>query len=154
MNLRKALMLSVNVIAARLISQVGPHEVVKYAHNMGITSELQPYPSIALGTFDLSVLELTSAYATIANMGKWNEPIFVTHIEDKNGNLLHRFVPDSREAIPHETAYLMTDVLRGVVTGGTAANLHYECGCTRAAPAAHPETSRAGRRFRRSARWG
>lgn len=126
MTLKKALMLSINVITARLINQVGAHEVIKYAHNMGIQTPLEPYPSISLGTFDLSVLELTSAYATMAGRGKWHEPIFVTHIEDKDGNLLYRFVGDTREALSEETSYLMADGLRAVVTGGTAANLHHQ----------------------------
>ncbi len=124
--LRMGLALSINVIAARLIKAVGPRQVVQYAHNMGIESPLEPYHSIALGTFDLSVAELTSAYATIAAGGVWHERILVTRIEDRFGNVIQEFPGASREGLSKETAYLMADVLRTVVTNGTAANLHYQ----------------------------
>jgi penicillin-binding protein 1A len=124
--LKQAIMYSVNVIAARVIDQVTPQQVARYAKQMGIQTYLPAFHSIALGTLDLSVLELTSAYATIANKGTWKEPLIVTRIEDRNGKLLYRYVGDTRQSIKHETAYLLADCMRGVVTGGTAANLHWQ----------------------------
>ncbi|MBX3101828.1 MAG: transglycosylase domain-containing protein [Bacteroidetes bacterium] len=127
MPLRRALALSVNTVTARLITEkVTPHEVVRYAQKMGIRSEIQAVPSLALGSFELNILELTSAYATIAGRGVWHEPIFVTRIEDKFGNVIKTFVPNTTEALSEETAYLMVQALRAVVDQGTAGNLRPE----------------------------
>lgn len=127
MPLSRALALSVNTVTARLITEkVTPHEVVRYAQKMGIRSDIQPVPSLALGSFELNILELTSAYATIAARGVWHEPIFVTRIEDKFGNVIKTFVPNSVEALNEETAYLMVQALRAVVDQGTAGNLRPE----------------------------
>jgi penicillin-binding protein 1A len=127
MTLRRALATSVNLITAQIIKQIGPQVVVDYAHKMGIESELDPVYSLCLGTTDLSVMELTGGYATIANKGRWNEPIFITRIEDKHGKLIDEFKGASREAISEETAYLMVDMLKGGVNepGGTAGRLRF-----------------------------
>lgn len=124
--LRKALAQSINVPTARLMEIVGPRTVAEYAYRMGIQTQLEEVYSLALGTTDLQVLELASAYTTFANMGRWVEPHFVTRIEDRNGNVLETFVPNSRTALSEETAYLMIDMLRAVVNGGTAVGLRYE----------------------------
>ncbi|MCZ2357168.1 MAG: penicillin-binding protein [Bacteroidia bacterium] len=125
MTLRKALANSVNIITARVIKVIGPQVVTEYARNMGIQTPLKAVPSLALGTTDLNVTELTSAYSTIANKGRWIEPTFVTRIEDKFGNVLEEFTPDTRDAISERTAYLMVDMLRGVVNEGTAGGLRW-----------------------------
>ncbi len=90
------------------------------ARNMGVNrSELHNLPSIALGTADVTLLEMTSAYATFANMGVYIEPIAITRIEDKSGNILVDYFPqERREVISPETAYIMIDMMRGVVRGG------------------------------------
>ncbi len=125
MTLRRALAHSINVIAGRLtISNMAPPwQVVKYAHRMGIESPLDPVPSIALGTSDVSPLELTSAYGTFANNGIHVDPISILKIEDRNGILIDRFVPEYQEAISPQTASIMTNMLQDVINYGTGAGV-------------------------------
>ncbi len=123
--LREALANSVNVIAGRLtISDIAPPaQVVKFAHVMGIRSDLNSYPSIALGTSEVSPLELTSAYSTLANKGVHVEPISILRIEDHNGILIAEFAPEYTEAISPQTASIVTDMMQDVVNYGTGAGL-------------------------------
>ncbi|MEY2925314.1 MAG: hypothetical protein RLZZ337_1864 [Bacteroidota bacterium] len=119
---------SINTITARVMKRLGPNsaEVVKQtAGNMGIDdSKFEPYPSIALGTMDISVFEMVGAYGTFVNNGTWVEPIFVTRIEDKNGNILEEFTPKKNEALRMQTAYIICKMLEKVVEpGGTGARL-------------------------------
>ena len=90
------------------------------ASNLGIDmSKTRAFPSIALGTAEVTLLELTSAYTTFANKGVHIEPIAITRIEDRQGNILKEFYPDyTKEVISPETAYIITDMLRGVIRGG------------------------------------
>lgn len=127
MTLRRGLATSTNLITARVMKRIGPHVVCEWAKKMGITSQLDCVPSLALGTTDLSVFELTGAYGTFANQGIHNQPMFVTRIEDRNGNVLAEFTPQSREAISAKTAYMMINMLMGVVNepGGTGGRLRY-----------------------------
>ena len=119
--LREALANSINVVAGRLtISDIAPPaQVLKYAKRMGITSQLNPYPSIALGTSEVSPLELTSAYGTIANKGVHVDPISVLKIEDRNGILIDEFAPQYTEAISPQTAAVITSMLEDVINFGT-----------------------------------
>ena len=119
--LREALANSINVVAGRLtISDIAPPaQVLKYAKRMGITSELNPYPSIALGTSEVSPLELTSAYGTIANKGVHVDPISILRIEDRNGILIDEFAPQYTEAISPQTAAVITSMLQDVINFGT-----------------------------------
>lgn len=95
-------------------------KIADMAHNLGIKTEMDVVPAVALGTPEVSLMELTSAYATFANQGVHIEPIGVTRIEDRNGNLLIEYFPESRqEVISPETAYTMVDMLRGAIRGGT-----------------------------------
>jgi len=123
--LREALAYSINVIAGRLtIGEIAPpNQVLKYAERMGIHSKLNAYPSIALGTSELSPLELTSAYGTIANNGVHVEPISVLKVEDRNGILIADFAPEYTEAISPQTAAVMTSLLQDVVNYGTGAGV-------------------------------
>ncbi len=125
MTLREALAHSVNVIAGRMtISDIAPPaQVVKFAHKMGIKSDISPYPSIALGTSEVSPLELTSAYGTLANKGVHVEPISILRIEDHNGILIDEFAPEYTEAISPQTASIVTDMMQDVVNYGTGAGL-------------------------------
>jgi penicillin-binding protein 1A len=86
---------------------------------MGIKSKIAAVPSIFLGTSDISLSEMTSAFSTFSNKGVHSEPVFVTRIEDKNGNILAKFTSNKNEAISAQTAYLMTNLLRSVVLSGT-----------------------------------
>jgi penicillin-binding protein 1A len=124
--LKDALKFSINVIAARLIMDVNPRTVVEYAKKMGIESKLDPYYSIALGTFDMSVMEMTAAYACFAANGIYHKPVIIDKIETKDGLELYSAKRESRQALNSGTSYIMTQALREVVTGGTAGNLHYQ----------------------------
>ncbi|HEU4717637.1 MAG TPA: transglycosylase domain-containing protein [Bacteroidia bacterium] len=121
--LRKALALSLNYISAYLMKQLGPQAVVQFAKNAGITSQLDPNPSICLGTADISLYEMVGATSMFANKGTWIEPTFVTRIEDRNGKVLEDFVPKTREVMSEEHAYIMLNMLQGVVDYGTGARL-------------------------------
>jgi penicillin-binding protein 1A len=119
---------SINTVTARVMKRLGPNsaEVVRQtAGQMGIDeSKFEPYPSICLGTMDISVFEMVGAYGTFANGGTFVAPIFVTRIEDKNGNILEKFTPEKNEAIRMQTAYIICKMLERVtMSGGTAARL-------------------------------
>lgn len=133
--LRAALARSMNNVTVRLLPELSgtpdtdrledlepaARKIVQMAHNLGIKSELNAYPAIALGTEDVSLLEMVSAYTTFANAGVYNEPLAILRIEDKDGNVLREFFPrEQREAISPETAYIMVDMMRGAVRGADA----------------------------------
>lgn len=123
--LRRALANSINVIAGRLtISEIAPpNMVVKYAHKMGINSQLAAFPSIALGTVEVTPLELTSAFSTLANKGVFVSPISILKIEDKNGIMIDEFRPEFREAISPQTAAIVTSMMEDVLNYGTGARV-------------------------------
>ncbi|MBN2236622.1 MAG: transglycosylase domain-containing protein [Bacteroidales bacterium] len=128
--LKWALANSINWISAQLIDKYNPAAVVKMARNLGITSYIPPLHAIALGTPDISLYEMVGAMSTFANKGVHMKPIFITRIEDKNGNVLERFTPESNEAMSEETAYLMLSLMKGVVESGTGVRLKYTYGFT------------------------
>lgn len=125
--LRQGLAHSINIVAARLIIEdYAPlPDIGRIAERLGIKSKLELYPSIALGTSLVSPLELTTAYATIANHGIYNEPISILRIEDKDGMLIDKFVSESREGISEETAYIVTDMMRTAIDQGTGVAARY-----------------------------
>lgn len=123
MTLRMGLANSVNLITAYMMKQVGPQAVVNVAKKMGITSDIPAYPSICLGTPDVSLYEMVGAYSTYANKGVWTEPIYITRIEDKNGNVLFEKVPRKVDALSEQTAYLMIYMMKGVIDKGTGLRL-------------------------------
>ena len=114
---------SENYISAWLMKQFSPQAVVDLMHRMGIRSFIDPVYSIFLGTSDLSVEEMVAAYGTFANKGVHTRPLYVTRIEDRNGNVISTFTPFIDEVISEEDAYLMTSLLQGVVSSGTAVRL-------------------------------
>ncbi|MBD3749921.1 MAG: penicillin-binding protein [Sphingobacteriales bacterium] len=128
LTLRTALAKSQNYITAWVMQQVGPTAVATLIKRMGITTPVPPYPSIALGSFEASVFDMTGAYCTFVNHGVWTEPIYLTRIEDKNGNLLYERKPRVVQALNEETAYVMTYMLKGVVEEGTGIRLRYKYG--------------------------
>ncbi|MFA6316372.1 MAG: PBP1A family penicillin-binding protein [Elusimicrobiota bacterium] len=117
--LRKGLALSRNIASINLINQIGPPLVVDIAHRAGIRSELEPVPSLGLGSSVVSPLEMTSAFGTFANSGIHVQPYTVERVEDNQGKELERYVPSEREAMSPQVAFLMTNLLKTVVTGGT-----------------------------------
>lgn len=125
LSLKQALANSVNVITAYLMHEIGPESVIRLVKTMGVTSEIPVQPSICLGTPDISLFEMVGAYTTYANSGTHVEPLFITRIEDKNGNVLQDFVANKNEALDEQTTYVMVEILRNVVLGGTGVRLRY-----------------------------
>jgi penicillin-binding protein 1A len=118
--LREGIKHSINLVAVRVILEIAPaKQVSEYARRMGITSRVPAYESLALGTVEVSPLELTSAYGVYCNDGVLVSPIAILRIEDKDGNVIEDNSPNKKEVLSKETAYLMTDLLKGGVNGGT-----------------------------------
>lgn len=128
MTIRQGMARSVNTITALLMKEVGPRNVVDFAHRVGIDSHLDAVPSLSLGVNDVSVYEMVGAYSTFANRGIYTRPYYISKIEDKNGNVIANFVPETRQAISEETAYLMIHMLKGGIeeSGGTSRGLSME----------------------------
>ncbi|HWB62345.1 MAG TPA: transglycosylase domain-containing protein, partial [Chitinophagales bacterium] len=126
MTLKEGLANSVNCLAAYLMHEIGPEAVIKLVQTMGVKSDIPVAPSICLGTADVSLYEMVGAYTTYANKGTHVEPLFVTRIEDKNGNVLQDFVANKNEALDEQTTYVMVEMLRNVVLHGTGVRLRYK----------------------------
>lgn len=116
---------SSNNISAYLMKQFGPEAMLRMMRQMGISSHVDAVPSMCVGSPDLSIAEMVAAYNTFPSQGVFTTPIFVTSIEDNQGNVISEFVNHSHEAISRETAYLMVNLMQGVVNQGTAARLRF-----------------------------
>jgi penicillin-binding protein 1A len=128
LTVREAITRSVNLIAVRAVQTIAPPEQVSiYAHRMGIHSPVPTYYSIALGTAAVSPLEITSAFGVFPNEGVLVDPIAIVKIEDKDGNVIEDDRPEKHEALSKETAYIMTNLLEGVVNDpvGTGHRVRY-----------------------------
>ena len=123
LSLKQALANSVNTVSARLIDMVGPQNVIRLAKASGVKSRIPTGPSIALGSVELSLYEMVSAYGMFANKGLRVEPMIITRIEDKNGTVLTQFTPKTEEVMSEESAYVVIDLLKGVTTGGSGIRL-------------------------------
>lgn len=124
-SLKWALANSINYISAYLIKRYSPQAVVTLIRKLGITAEVPAVPSICLGTPDISLYEMTGAFATYANQGVNMKPYFITKICDNKGNVIETFQTTSTEAMDQQTAYLMIRLMQGVVEGGTGSRLRY-----------------------------
>ncbi|MFT3845067.1 MAG: transglycosylase domain-containing protein [Lacibacter sp.] len=114
---------SKNPGAAYLMNQFGVKSVITFAQSAGITSNLPPYPSIALGSADISVMEMLQAYTMFPTTGMNTQPIFITRIEDKNGNILESFAPKQKVVMSEAAAYTMVKMMQGVIDFGTGKRL-------------------------------
>ena len=123
--LRYALAKSINIPAIKLADRLGQQTVVEYSKRMGISSRLRPYRSIALGSFEVTLLELTSAVGVLATSGIRAEPVSVLKIETRNGKVLERNAPRKTEVLNAQTAYVVTNMLESVVDYGTAASVKW-----------------------------
>ena len=123
--LKEALANSINWISAFMIKRYPPQAVITMIRKMGITAPMDPVPAICLGTPDISLYEMVGAMNTYANKGVYIEPVFVTRIEDKHGNMISRFIPRTQEAMSEETAWLMLELMKGVVESGTGIRLRF-----------------------------
>ena len=119
--LRHALEQSRNVPAVRMMDQLGPNQVIAYARRFGLEGPLQPFLSTALGASEASLLDMTSAYSVFPNQGVRMRPYQILKVLDREGNLLEENRPEPHDAIRADTAFVMTNLLRGVVQRGTAA---------------------------------
>ena len=126
--LRWALAHSNNRISAYLMKRFGPEATIQMARRMGVKSDIPAVPSICLGVCDLTLYEMVGAISTFANKGVYVKPIFITEIEDKNGNVIEAFKAEKREAMDDVTAYKMIELMKGVVYEGTGVRLRYKYG--------------------------
>ena len=124
--LKWALANSINWVSAYLMKQGSPEQVISIARKMGVTSPIDPVPAICVGTPEITVYEMAAAMATFANKGEYVEPIIVTRIEDNKGRVLESFTPQRNEALSEVTAYMMIELMKGVVHSGTGARLNYK----------------------------
>lgn len=114
---------SKNMISAWVMKQFNPQAVTEIMRKLGVYSPIDAVPSMFLGTSDITLYEMVGAFSTYANKGVYIKPYFVTHIEDRHGNVIASFVPQRHEAIDENTAYLMINLMQGVVDNGTGGRL-------------------------------
>ncbi len=119
--LREAMEESRNIVAVKLLNQVGYSRTIETARKMGITSPLRPYPSMALGTMEVSLIDLTTAYSIFPNQGVRVEPHFIRYVADREGKMREEAKPNVIEVLRVDIAYLMTYLLEGVTESGTGA---------------------------------
>ncbi|MEW6007607.1 MAG: PBP1A family penicillin-binding protein [bacterium] len=117
---RKALEDSINIPTIKILDKVGPSRAVIYATRLGITSELHPYLSLALGAFDTSMMDMAVAFSVFANGGLRIKPYGISEVKDRNGNFLKKTAPFYECVLSKETAYIITSALKGVIERGTA----------------------------------
>ena len=139
-SLKNALAQSINTVTARLIDKTGPEPVIDLVKKLGVDTEnFSTGPAIALGTEDMSLFEMVSAYSTFVNEGVYVKPVIVNRIEDKNGTVLYQHVPQTRDVLNKEAAYVTVNLLEGVTQYGSGARLrgtyakefdHYKRGVT------------------------
>ena len=115
--LKQAFAMSINSVAVRLGQEVGIDRIVKTAHEMGIKSKLDPTPSLTLGASDVNLLELVSSYCTPVNDGKAIDPVLVTRIVDRDGNVIYEANPEERQAMSSKSAFYVQQLLMGGMSG-------------------------------------
>ncbi len=145
--LKWALANSNNWISAYLMKRFSPQAVIQMTRKMGVESPIPAVPAIALGTPDLSLYEMVGAMNTFANKGVYVKPTFVTKIEDKNGNVLEKFVSEKTEALDEVSAYKMLELMKGVVESGTGIRLRFKYGFN------HPVAGKTGTTQNQSDGW-
>jgi penicillin-binding protein 1A len=119
--LRKGIEESRNIVTAKVLDNISPQVGVDYCKRFGLTTTIYPYLSLALGTFDVRLIEMVSAYSTFPNKGVRAKPYFITRIEDRDGNVLEENTVETEDVVSSQTAFLLTYLLEGVVERGTGA---------------------------------
>jgi penicillin-binding protein 1A len=117
--LRTALAQSRNLVTVRVLDKIGVPAAIAYARRLGITSPLAPYLSLGLGASEVTLVELTTAYGVFANEGLYVPPVFITKIVDARGDLLEARFAEARRVVSPEIAYMMTNMMVGVIQNGT-----------------------------------
>lgn len=124
--MKEALAQSVNTVSARLMDKVGPQPVIDLVGKLGIdTKNIPVVPSIALGTADLSLYEMVSAYGAFANQGVYVKPQIVSTIQDKNGTILYQHIPETTDVLSAESAYVTLQLMEGVTRSGSGSRLRH-----------------------------
>ncbi len=128
LNLRQAMAESLNSITAQVMELVKPENVVEFAKRLGISTELDPVPSLCLGTSPVTLYDMVAAYCGFVNLGIHIDPYYITRIEDKHGNIIQSFVPKTRQVLDEQTAYKMVYMLKGGVEEalGTSRGLSHD----------------------------
>ncbi len=129
MTMRRALALSKNTTAVRLQNEITPQAIIDFSRKLGITSWLAPYPSLALGSFELSLMEITRAYIPFVNQGIGATPFAIREIRDQDGHILFSVSPKKTKVMSRQDAAIVTDMLKAVIfegTGKKAAHLSQE----------------------------
>ena len=126
--LKSALAQSNNWISAYLMNHYGPEAIITHVRRMGVESPIEAVPSICLGSCDLKLIEMVGAMSTFANKGVYVKPVFITRIEDKNGNVIYRNSPVENEAMSELAAYKTVELMKGVVQSGTGVRLRAKYG--------------------------
>ena len=125
--LREGLRRSLNLISVRLVQELVPAvEVKKTAQLMGITTNIRAVDAISLGTSEVYLIEVVSAYGTFANKGVYSRPLGILRIEDRFGNIIEEYEPDQEEVLSEETAYLMTNLMQTVLDQGTGGSARWK----------------------------
>jgi penicillin-binding protein 1A len=120
MTLRRALELSRNTVAVKLLEQIGVKYAINYADRFEVSKSMQPYLPLALGVSESTLIDMVRAYSAFANQGLMMKPYYIDKILDRDGNLMEQSLPQPKEVMRADIAYLMTDVLEGVARRGTA----------------------------------
>jgi penicillin-binding protein 1A len=115
---------SKNAAAYRLMQTIGVKRTIEFAQACGVRSKIPPYPSIALGSAEIPMLQMLQSYTMFPNKGYNTQPVMLTRIEDKNGNLLQEFIPETKQVISEADAYTMVKLMQGVVQSGTGRSLN------------------------------
>jgi penicillin-binding protein 1A len=123
LTIRNALARSVNLVAIQVLNKVGADTVIQYARKMGLNGDMAPVPSLAIGSFEATPMEMTAAYAILANKGIKATPYFIEKIVDKNGRVLETHTIEETEVLSSRTAFLMNSLMKTVVCCGTAASI-------------------------------
>lgn len=123
--LRRALAHSQNFATAYMINEVGARAVATLTKRMGITSDVPEYPSISLGAYEASVYDMVGAYSAFVNHGVWVEPTYILRVEDKNGMPIYEKAPRVSKVLNSESAYIVVDMLKSVVDGGSGGRLRW-----------------------------
>lgn len=123
--LREGLEKSINIVAIKLLQEVGINKVIEYARKMGIQGPLRKDLSLALGTSEVTLLELVKAYSAFANQGKVPQPVAILRVEDFDGRVIYSGSPAIRQAISPQTAYVMARLMEGVILRGTGRRAYF-----------------------------
>lgn len=115
---------SLNAAAWHLMGMIGVKRTIEFAQSCGISTKLPPYPSIALGSAEIPMLEMLQSYSMFPNKGYNTQPVFIARIEDKNGNLLQEFTTETKQVLNENDAYTMVKLMEGVVAFGTGRSLN------------------------------